>query len=120
MDTMTRWILAFFLLTGMARAEVNTEILLASKPPRTLAAFGFFEDPSALRPSKGVVGYDITAPLFSDFAEKDRFIYTPEVLDPGTDGILPFPVGSALVKTFRYGTRKVETRVLIHKDTGWV
>ncbi|NDH26818.1 MAG: hypothetical protein EBY35_11520, partial [Rhodobacteraceae bacterium] len=79
---MTRWILAFFLLTGMARAEVNTEILLASKPPRTLAAFGFFEDPSALRPSKGVVGYDITAPLFSDFAEKDRFIYTPEVLDP--------------------------------------
>lgn len=90
MDPMTRWILAFFILTGMVRAEVNTEILLASKPPRTLAAFGFFEDPSALRPSKGVVGYDITAPLFSDFAEKDRFIYTPEVLDPDTDGILPF------------------------------
>ena len=47
---MTRWILAFFLLTGMARAEVKTEILLAPKPPRTLAAFGFFEDRSALRP----------------------------------------------------------------------
>ena len=120
MDTMTRWILAFFLLTGMARAEVNTEIVLAPKPPRTLEAFGFFEDPSAMRPSKGVVRYDITAPLFSDYAEKDRFIYTPEVLDPDTDGILPFPIGSALIKTFRYGTRKVETRVLIHKDTGWV
>ena len=42
MDTMTRWILAFFLLTGMASAEVNTEIVLAPKPPRTLEAFGFF------------------------------------------------------------------------------
>ena len=80
----------------------------------------FFEDPSALRPSKRVERYDITAPLFSDYAEKDRFIYTLEVLDPDTDGILPFQVGSALIKTFRYGTRKVETRVLIHKDTGWV
>ena len=92
MDTMTRWILAFFLLTGMARAEVNTEIVLAPKPPRTLEAFGFFEDPSVMRPSKGIVRYDITAPLFSDYAEKDRFIYTPEVLDPDTDGILPFPI----------------------------
>jgi uncharacterized repeat protein (TIGR03806 family) len=33
--------------------------------------------------------------------------------------VLAFPVGAAIIKTFRYGDHKVETRVLLHQASGW-
>ena len=102
------------LIAHPAMAEVNSAAILAQRPPRTLAEFGFFNGDA---PAPGVVPYVIAAPLFSDYADKDRFIYTPT---PATgQGLLDFPVGAALVKTFRYGDRRVETRVLLHQAAGW-
>ena len=102
------------LVAGPAWAEVNGAAILAQRPPKDLAEFGFFDGNA---PAAGVVPYVIAAPLFSDHADKDRFIYTPA---PATgEGLPAFPVGAAIIKTFRYGDHKVETRVLLHQAAGW-
>ena len=55
-----------------------------------------------------------------------RFIYLPDdaQLEPDGEGLLKFPVGSAIIKTFAFGygdARKlIETRVLLHREAGWV
>lgn len=107
------------LLAGPGLAEVNSTVLMAQRPPKTLAAYGFFDDAGADIPAAGVVGYTIAAPLFSDYADKDRFVFSPSPAPADVSGVLEFPVGAALIKTFRYGAQKVETRVLLHKDKGW-
>ena len=94
--------------------------------PATLAEFGFFADPRAQLPAAGVIPYRLNTPLYSDGAEKLRFLYLP----PGTearfadDGLPALPVGAALIKTFAFGEgagrRLVETRVLLHRAEGWV
>ena len=112
-----KWLAVLLLLAaGPAAAEVQDAVLMAQRPPKTLAEFGFFDGDV---PARRVVPYVIASPLFSDHAEKDRYIYTPAPVDPALQGVLEFPVGTAIIKTFRYGDRKVETRVLLHKTSGW-
>ena len=93
--------------------------------PRTLSEFGFFSGQGVTTPSAQLVGYRLRTPLFSDYAEKQRFIYVPAAARIAADaeGRLVFPVGSALIKTFGYGEgaafRPIETRVLLRRAAGW-
>jgi uncharacterized repeat protein (TIGR03806 family) len=95
-----------------------------------LSSWQLFDDIAAQTPAAGVIPYDLTTPLFSDYTTKDRFVRLP----PGAtatwsvDDPLGLPVGSVLVKTFSYledrrnptGPRTLlETRVLVHGETGW-
>src|SRR5690606_12969306 len=102
--------------------------ILAKKPPRALSAFGFFADAPRQVPAPGVLPFAPATPLFTDFAEKRRFVYVPEGESAAYDAheAFAFPVGSALIKTFAYeaaerpgGLRLVETRVLLRQETGW-
>ena len=100
-------------------------------PLQRLSASGFFT--GALRdqqPGAGVVPYRLNTPLFSDHAEKLRFLRLPAgATVPFNDSaVFDFPVGTALVKTFYYpndfrnpskGRRLMETRVLIREESGW-
>jgi len=97
--------------------------------PRTLSEFGFFDNGPAQIPVPHVYPYTLNTPLFSDGADKLRFIYraggtqfTPGADDEG--GLLNMPVGAAIIKTFAYGEgeerRLIETRVLLHRESGWV
>ena len=94
--------------------------------PRLLSDFGFFEDSSAQLPAAGVIPYRLNTPLYSDGADKLRFVYVPGGQKVGVsgEGLLEFPVGSALIKTFAFeenGKRRlVETRVLLHRADGWL
>ena len=97
-----------------------------------LSDYQLFDGPmSALTPAEGVVEYQLNTPLFTDYAEKQRLIKLP----PGTAagytaiGPLDFPVGTIIAKTFLYpadaraadgGRQLVETRILEHRDDGWV
>ncbi|RIK79135.1 MAG: hypothetical protein DCC67_10865 [Planctomycetota bacterium] len=99
--------------------------------PKTLSEFGLFEGPLAKhQPAAGVVLYDLNTQLFSDYAEKRRYIRLP----PGTQmqyreqGVLQFPVGTVIAKTFSYphdmtdpaqGERILETRIELLRDDGW-
>jgi uncharacterized repeat protein (TIGR03806 family) len=109
---------------------VALKALLSGLPAPTLAAYRLFADAGALHPNAGVTPYALNTPLFSDYAEKSRFLYLP----PGTHatyrqkGALDLPVGATLIKTFAYPAdfrhpdqkvRKIETRLLIHRRSGW-
>jgi uncharacterized repeat protein (TIGR03806 family) len=102
-----------------ALADINNAAITDKRPPRVLSEFGFFSNLTVGIPDPALVAYDISAPLFTDYADKARYIYTPNPVEPVLTGPLDFPVGSALIKTFSYGDTRVETRVLMHKETGW-
>ena len=114
-----------------AAGPVDGARLMDAAPAATLDAYHLFRDAAGRTPNAGVTPYALNAPLFSDYAEKARFVYLP----PGAkaafraEGVLDLPVGAALVKTFSYpadmrhpeaAVRKVETRLLIHRAEGWV
>ena len=100
----------------------DMDVILAASPATHLSAYGLFKDASATEPANGVVGYDLINPLFSDHAKKDRLVFVPEGSAAGwrDNEVFAFPVGSVLIKSFSYAeTGKIETRLLIHKETGW-
>jgi uncharacterized repeat protein (TIGR03806 family) len=128
--------LALFCMTGAATPAAPREsgpdlaIILAERPAPTLAAYGLFRDARAQEPGEGVTAYDLPTPLFSDYAMKRRYVFTP----PGArvqyraDGAFEFPIGAVLIKTFEYpadmrqpdqNIRQIETRLLIRKRAGW-
>lgn len=102
--------------------HVADAAILTPGYPATLSAYGFFADPAAQRPAAGVTPYRVQTPLWSDGAEKLRFVYVPagQKARAQGEGLIDLPVGSALVKTFKFGGRLVETRVLLHRADGWV
>jgi uncharacterized repeat protein (TIGR03806 family) len=94
--------------------------------PRTLGEYGFFADAPGQVPAARVTPYRLNTPLWSDGAEKLRFVYIPAGKQAMANGenLLELPVGAALIKTFAFpdnGKRRlVETRVLLHRASGWV
>ena len=124
--------LAALLCLGAAPrpAAVALDALLSATPAPTLGAYRLFTDDGARHANLGVTPYALNTPLFSDYAEKSRFLYLP----PGTHaayrarGALDLPVGATLIKTFAYPAdfrrpnekvRMIETRLLIHRRRGW-
>lgn len=93
--------------------------------PRLLSQFGFFSGHGVDAPNPALIGYRLKTPLFSDYAEKQRFIYLPQNSKALVDDTahVDFPVGTALIKTFGYGKggdfRPIETRVLLRRTGGW-
>lgn len=101
-------------------------------PPTNLAAFKLFDgDGSTQQPAEGVIPYDLNTPLFTDYAAKHRFVRLPPgqsaVYDP--DKAFEFPVGTIIAKTFTMPAdlrdpdspeRLLETRLLVHREEGWV
>lgn len=96
-----------------------------------LSAYGFFDGNLAdLTPAKGVYPYAINAPLFANYAEKERFIYLPEEAQMHftPEGTFEFDEGAILIKNFYYekdenkpamGRRLIETRLLIKEKKQW-
>ena len=124
--------LAALALSGARDAPrpVDMAAILADAPAPRLSDYGLFQDEGARAPSPGVTPYDLNTPLFSDYAAKHRYVFTPRGQSAAyrSEGVLEFPVGTVLVKTFAYAPdlrqptvdeRFVETRLLIRKATGW-
>ena len=105
--------------------SVNEAAIVDDAMPPLLSAYNFFADAPAQVPGKGVTPYRLNTPLWSDGAEKLRFVYVPNgnQAKAGGDNLLDLPVGSALIKTFAFtenGKRRlIETRVLLHRADGW-
>ena len=80
--------------------------------------------------NEGGLLYDLTTPLFSDYASKYRVVFLPQgepaVWNEGgksmPNATLNFPVGTVIAKTFSFkdgaDENIVETRLLIHRDAG--
>ncbi|CCH01678.1 hypothetical protein FAES_3671 [Fibrella aestuarina BUZ 2] len=99
--------------------------------PQHLSEWGFFAGNLAdQQPADGVVPYRLNTPLFSDYAEKLRFVKLPAGTTARYDAreVMDFPVGTTLIKTFYFpadfrdatkGRRLMETRLLIRNESGW-
>ena len=112
--------------TSATPDNVSNAVVTAAPNPSTLSDFGFF-DGNAAKPSDRLIQYELRTPLFSDYATKQRFMHIPAgaSVTADKDGRLIFPVGTALIKSFGYaaasgGLDIIETRVLLHKASGWV
>ncbi|MEL6182873.1 MAG: hypothetical protein AAFS10_28215, partial [Myxococcota bacterium] len=116
---------------GMTDAESTGPNLEGELPYETLSAYAFFTGPMVeLRPNVGVIPYTVAAPLWSDHAEKGRFV----VLPPGTQVVATendgwqWPLGTIFIKTFFFSidrrqpdgaARIIETRLLRLEEQGW-
>ncbi|MBC7506900.1 MAG: hypothetical protein H7267_14445 [Sandarakinorhabdus sp.] len=123
--------MALLLLGATPAPPVDSARLLAETPAATLAEYRLFTDKSGRTPAPGVTRYTLNTPLFSDYAEKFRYVWMP----PGTaaayteKGVFDFPIGTTIVKTFAYpadfrkpgeAVRLIETRLLVRRASGWV
>lgn len=104
---------------------VNDAAITSEGWPARLSDYGFFADLKARTPAPRLMPYDLETPLFSDYAEKERYIYLPAGTQAKYDADKPLdlPIGAALVKTFGYRAngmfKPLETRVLLHRASGW-
>ena len=115
-----------------AEAPLCGPVVVPSAAPAKLSALRLFgwDAERGFRYNDRVVPYELNTPLFSDYALKERAIYVPEGSAARfvSNGVLDFPVGTVIVKTFyfpadlREPTRDlalVETRVLIRRESAW-
>ena len=97
-----------------------------------LSEYNFFTGRLAdLQPAASVIPYEINMALFSNYAEKLRFIKLPDGMRASytDDGVLELPKGTIIIKNFFYeddfrkpgqGRRILETRLLVHEEKGWI
>ncbi len=96
-----------------------------------LSEYAFFTGPLAnLQTASNVFPYEVNAPLFSDYAEKARFIYLPAgtKMQYSANASFDYPEGAVLIKNFYYwknaaqpeqGRRIIETRLLLKDAKSW-
>ena len=96
-------------------------------PPSRLSETGLFASVETLNPAPGLVEYDVNSQLWSDRAVKRRWIALPDGQTAGfaPTGAWTYPVGTAFVKHFELPVapavhRRLETRVMLLQETGWV
>lgn len=124
---MARWLAAAFVIITIFSFRQTEPV----ERKDTLSGYAFFTGKlSDLNPAPHVIPYSLNTPLFSNYAEKLRFVVLPEgekVIYNDSVGF-DFPVGTILIKNFYYpsdfrkpdGQRKIlETRLLVHQALGW-
>jgi uncharacterized repeat protein (TIGR03806 family) len=121
---------------GSLHRLVEAPTQTAMKPfPTKLSETGLFESTRELRPAPGLIPYSVVAPLWSDGAQKERYLALPGNSQIEFDAVIyphglnyadrgwRFPDGTILVKTFSLelekgnptSTRRLETRLLQHR-----
>ncbi len=100
-----------------------------SGPPQFLSEWGLFKSIPDQIPEDGVLPYEVTSPLFTDYAAKFRFVQLPsgEQIHYSDTERWTNPPGTIYVKTFAYpvderdlelGYQLIETRLLVFEEDG--
>ncbi|MFK7828099.1 MAG: SO2930 family diheme c-type cytochrome [Oligoflexales bacterium] len=143
-------ILIFYGLVGLANKNIYAE---TTRFPSKLSDWNLFQvTDSKISLGEQVIPYSLKNPLFSDYASKYRTIRIPHGSKASyrQDGVLEFPVGSVISKTFGYRQSdlyfpeenrnpqdlprnigignarsltdiyRIETRILLKEEKGWV
>jgi uncharacterized repeat protein (TIGR03806 family) len=100
---------------------------MANVPP-LLSQTGTFTNTASLEPAPALVPYDVNAPLYSDGADKRRWLSVPrgDYVTFSESEPWQFPVGTVFVKHFEMALdrrapsdrRRLETRILVAEDGG--
>lgn len=108
--------------SGSIRRIVQSGGNSSNPVPDLLSATGCVDPGDPTQPASGLIPYDITAPFWSDGADKERWYAIPDgtAIDVGADGDWLFPNGTVLVKNFRLANQLIETRLFMrHPDGEW-
>ena len=112
--------------------QINWDALMTEDCP-LLAQYGLFSnqnDPTQ-NPRQGGFLYQLSTQLFSNYANKYRFVFLPDgaKITFNPSDTFELPVGTVLSKTFalpldttlsgREHETIIETRLLIHRESGW-
>jgi len=105
-------------------AIIATPLEIGSEPAQKLSQAGLFQGKILdLKPIAGLKPYQVNQPLWSDYAQKKRWIFIPANTKVIFDAKKPysFPIGTILVKHFSMEValgkmQFIETRVLVHKE----
>jgi uncharacterized repeat protein (TIGR03806 family) len=110
------------------------------QPPAMLSATGCVDPGDPTKPAPGLIPYDVNSPLWSDGADKQRFMALPDgalihvkdcAREPGLcktadqggttddEGHFEFPVGTVLMKSFLFNKKLLETRLFIRMTDAW-
>jgi uncharacterized repeat protein (TIGR03806 family) len=110
------------------------------KPAPLLSATGCVDPADPTRPAASLIPYDVNSPLWSDGADKLRFMAIPDgalihvkdcqrepasckTVDQGgttdDEGHFQFPLGTVLVKSFLFNKKLLETRLLVSMSDAW-
>lgn len=127
-----------FVVVSCSESEEYTDVPVSSVvcdlsqvPYPKLSDYHFFEGAiKNLNPSQGVIPYKPASELFTDYAQKKRFVWMPngtKATYTSDSEVLNLPVGAALIKVFYYTTiqpgnqtKIIETRIMIRKNDGWI
>ncbi len=117
-------------LCGAEGTDLNSDAFVADCPK--LSDYRLFADagnPMENANGGGII-YDLNTPLFTDYANKYRFVFVPEGTQAAyrSQDVFDFPVGTVIAKTFTIqadlrddssAEEIIETRILIHRKEGW-
>ncbi len=126
------WVI-LFICTGMLlfSAFIRKNHTPVFQFHETLSEYHFFKgEMKNLVPAEGIIPYDLNTPLFSNYAEKARFIKLPFNQKAGysSSSVFDLPIGTVLIKNFYYfldarnpalGKNIIETRLLVNMNDGW-
>jgi len=93
--------------------------------PRQLSQTGCIDTSDPQTPLPWLLPYELNLPFWSDGADKQRLVAVPpddraRVDDSAsTQGLIQWPVGTVLVKSFEHEGALVETRLLVRDGDGW-
>ncbi|QDV23522.1 PQQ-dependent sugar dehydrogenase [Aureliella helgolandensis] len=114
--------------SGLYRLVASTHVPTHDFP-RLLSQTGLFESTADNKLHPGLIPYSVNSPLWSDGAEKERFIALPgaQSVEFQTSKCWNFPDGSVLVKTFSLpiadsnppNLTRIETRLLTRQQGEW-
>jgi uncharacterized repeat protein (TIGR03806 family) len=105
----------------IVRMNVTNTGLVPGSMPAQLSATGCVQSTNPKNPASGMIPYDVKAPLWSDAADKLRFLSLPDntQIEVNSIGDFNFPVGSVLMKHFIDNNQYIETRLFAHTALGW-
>jgi uncharacterized repeat protein (TIGR03806 family) len=88
--------------------------------PPLLSATGCFDAANPNRPGPALIPYSVNMPLWSDGADKKRWLALPDgaTVRVQPDGDLDLPPGTVTIKTFELDGRAVETRFYVRLMDG--
>lgn len=138
---MRKLILTFFvmaclggslLLQRCVQSAKGVNLDVSQKAFDKLSDYRFFVgDIKELKPNERVIPYDLNSSLFTDYAEKARFVWMPNGTSAeyhDRDEVLDLPTGAVLIKNFFYhndetdlskGRKVIETRLLVNRGDKW-
>lgn len=86
-----------------------------------LSATGCVDVTNPRLPATAMIPYQVESQLWSDSAEKERYLAVPDnqTISLAANGDFLFPVGSVLMKHFKLGDKYIETRLFARGELGW-